>query len=100
MTPRPSIKREALRLVEQLPEHASWDDLMYEIYVRQAIERGSSPDSLGPSEGCLDRDRRRTPRQHLRIHREDLPTYAHLMVRRLWDRTGQIEAFPGASPAA
>jgi toxin ParE1/3/4 len=22
------------------------------------------------------------------------PLYAHLMVRRLWDRTGQIEAFP------
>ena len=31
------IKREAQRLVEQLPEQASWDDLMYEIYVRQAI---------------------------------------------------------------
>ena len=36
----PSIKGEARRLVEQLPEHASWDDLMYEIYVRQAIDRG------------------------------------------------------------
>ena len=34
------IKREAQRLVEQLPEQASWDDLMYEIYVRQAVERG------------------------------------------------------------
>lgn len=34
------IRDEARRLVEQLPEHASWDDLMYEIYVRQAIEKG------------------------------------------------------------
>jgi hypothetical protein len=35
-----SIKTEARRLVEQLPEDATWDDLMYEIYVRQAIESG------------------------------------------------------------
>ncbi len=35
-----SIKREAQRLVENLPENATWDDLMYEIYVRQAIETG------------------------------------------------------------
>ncbi len=38
----PSIKSEARRLVEQLPEHASWDDLLYEIYVRQAIDQGLS----------------------------------------------------------
>ncbi len=47
VTPRPGIKREALRLVEQLPEHASWDDLMYEIYVRQAIERGIADADAG-----------------------------------------------------
>ena len=34
------IKKEAQRLVAQLPEHASWDDLIYEIYVRQAVEAG------------------------------------------------------------
>ena len=33
-----NIKQEARRLVEQLPEDATWDDLMHEIYVRQAIE--------------------------------------------------------------
>jgi len=27
------------------------------------------------------------------------PLYAHLMVRRLWDRTGQIEAFPESGRA-
>ena len=27
-------------LVEKLPEHASWDDLLYEVYVRQAIDQG------------------------------------------------------------
>ena len=36
----PNIKKEARRLVEQLPDHASWDDLIYEIYVRQAVESG------------------------------------------------------------
>jgi hypothetical protein len=35
-----SIKKEAARLVRQLPESASWDDLMYEILVRQKIEAG------------------------------------------------------------
>jgi hypothetical protein len=35
-----SIKEEALRLVEKLPEDATWEDLQYEIYVRQAIEAG------------------------------------------------------------
>jgi hypothetical protein len=35
-----SVKTEALRLVEQLPDDATWDDLIYEIYVRQSIEAG------------------------------------------------------------
>jgi hypothetical protein len=35
-----SVKREAQRIIEELAEDASWDDLMYRIYVRQAIESG------------------------------------------------------------
>ncbi len=35
-----NIKEEAQRLVENLSDDATWDDLMYEIYVRQAIEAG------------------------------------------------------------
>jgi predicted transcriptional regulator len=35
-----SVKKEAHKLVEDLPEDATWDDLMYRIYVRQAIEAG------------------------------------------------------------
>jgi len=35
-----TIKPEAIRLVEQLPDDATWEDLMHEIYVRQAIEAG------------------------------------------------------------
>ena len=34
------IKAEARRLIDQLPDDATWDDLMYEIYVRQAIDAG------------------------------------------------------------
>ena len=35
-----SVKKAAARLVRQLPESASWDDLMYEILVRRKIESG------------------------------------------------------------
>ena len=42
-----SIKQEARRLVEQLPENATWDDLMHEIYVRQAIEAGLRDSQAG-----------------------------------------------------
>ncbi len=35
-----SIKKSAARLVRELPEFASWDDLMYQILVRQKIEAG------------------------------------------------------------
>jgi predicted transcriptional regulator len=40
MDTSPTVKNAARQLVERLPEHATWDDLMYEIYVRQAIEAG------------------------------------------------------------
>ncbi len=35
-----TIREEAHKLVEQLPDEAGWDDLMYQIYVRQKIEAG------------------------------------------------------------
>jgi hypothetical protein len=38
--PKTSVKEEARRIVERLPDDSTWDDLMYEIYVRQAIEAG------------------------------------------------------------
>jgi hypothetical protein len=34
------VKQEAKRLVDELPDDATWDDLMYTIYVRQSIEAG------------------------------------------------------------
>ena len=35
-----TTKPEALRLIEQLPDDATREDLMHEIYLRQAIEAG------------------------------------------------------------
>ena len=40
-------KEEAHKLVDRLPEHATWDDLMHEIYVREAIERGLADSRAG-----------------------------------------------------
>jgi hypothetical protein len=34
------IKDEARRIVDQLPDTATWEDLIYRIYVRQSIEAG------------------------------------------------------------
>jgi predicted transcriptional regulator len=35
-----SIKEDARRLIERLPADATWEDIQYEIYVRQAIDAG------------------------------------------------------------
>ena len=41
------IKQEAQRLLENLPEKATWEDLMYRIYVREAIEAGIKDSNEG-----------------------------------------------------
>jgi predicted transcriptional regulator len=35
-----TIKDEARRLVEGLPDDATWEDLQYQIYFRQAVQAG------------------------------------------------------------
>ena len=40
MTESRNIKPDAQRLVANLPDSATLDDLAYEVYVRQAIEAG------------------------------------------------------------
>ena len=35
-----NIKEEARRLIENLPDDSTWEDLMYQIYVRETIEAG------------------------------------------------------------
>ena len=47
MADAPDIRPDAKRLVDQLPATASWDDLAYEIYVRQSIEQGVADANAG-----------------------------------------------------
>ena len=42
-----TIKEEAKRLIEQLPDNATWDDLMHQIYVHQAIRDGLADSEAG-----------------------------------------------------
>jgi hypothetical protein len=35
-----TVKEQAREVVDALPEGATWDDVMYAIYVRQKIEAG------------------------------------------------------------
>ncbi len=41
------IKQQAHILVDSLPDDATWDDLMYEVYVRKAIEAGITDADAG-----------------------------------------------------
>jgi len=47
IVPTQGIKNEARRLVEQLSDEATWEDLMYEVYVRQTIEAGLEDSRAG-----------------------------------------------------
>lgn len=42
-----SMKQEAYRILDNLPDEATWDDLMYKIYVRQTIEAGVKDSDKG-----------------------------------------------------
>jgi len=42
-----NIKEEARRLIEKMPDDSTWNDLMREIYVRQAIESGLADSQAG-----------------------------------------------------
>jgi len=40
-------KEEAHKLVDRMPDSATWDDLMHEIYVRETVERGLTDSRAG-----------------------------------------------------
>ena len=40
-------KDEAHKIIDRMPPNATWDDLMREIYVRGAIERGLADSNAG-----------------------------------------------------
>ena len=55
-------KEDAHRLVDQLPDNATWDDLMHEIYVREAIEKGLSDSKEGRTKDVKEvREKYRLP---------------------------------------
>ncbi|HEV7992899.1 MAG TPA: hypothetical protein VGP25_13795 [Gemmatimonadaceae bacterium] len=65
MAEHSNIKPDARQLVERLPESATWDDLAYEVYVRQAIEQGIAQADQGQTiahEDALARVRSRIRR--------------------------------------
>lgn len=50
-----NIKEEARRLIEKLPDDATWDDVMHEIYVRQAVEAGLNGEVLSQRREAVGR---------------------------------------------
>jgi hypothetical protein len=40
-------KEEAHKLIDQMPSNATWDDLIYKIYVRETLERGLADSGAG-----------------------------------------------------
>ncbi|HIJ72589.1 MAG TPA: hypothetical protein HPP83_00675 [Candidatus Hydrogenedentes bacterium] len=40
-------KEEAHKLIDRMPENATWDDLMHEIYVRETIAKGLADSYAG-----------------------------------------------------
>ena len=54
----PMRKDEAHELVNRMPENATWDDLIDEIYVRQVIEQGLSDSKAGKTTDVAEVRRR------------------------------------------
>lgn len=50
----PNLKEKAFKLINELPEDATWDDLMYKIYVQQAIEAGLKDSDAGRTMSVRD----------------------------------------------
>lgn len=47
-------KEEAHKLIDLLPVNATWEDLMREIYVREAIEKGLSDSEAGRTKSVAE----------------------------------------------
>ena len=49
-----NLKEKAFKLINDLPDDATWDDLMYKIYVQQAIEAGLKDSDAGKTMSVRD----------------------------------------------
>ncbi|NTU50488.1 MAG: hypothetical protein HGA87_06405 [Desulfobulbaceae bacterium] len=47
-------KEEAYKIIDRLPSNATWDDLMYEIYVREVIERRLADSKAGKTKSVQE----------------------------------------------
>jgi len=47
MRKKSNAKQEAKKIIEKLSDAASWDDIMYQFYVRQKYEQGAFAADLG-----------------------------------------------------
>ncbi|WP_022947324.1 hypothetical protein [Methylohalobius crimeensis] len=47
-------KEDAHKLIDQLPANATWEDLMHEIYVREAIEKGLEDSKGGNTKDVVE----------------------------------------------
>jgi len=47
-------KNEAHKIVDRMPPNATWDDLIHEIYVREAVERGLADSKAGLTKHVQD----------------------------------------------
>jgi hypothetical protein len=56
-----TVREEAHKLVDQLPDEASWDDLMYQIYVRKKVEAGRQAIAEGRSFTQEEAEKRMAP---------------------------------------
>jgi len=54
----PLRKDQAHEMVDRMPEGATWDDLIREIYVRQVIEQGQADSEAGRTTDVADVRRR------------------------------------------
>ena len=44
-----NVKQQAHKLVDQLPDDATWDDVVYEMVTRREIEKGLADSHAGPT---------------------------------------------------
>ena len=45
--PSANVKDEARKIIDGLPESATWEDLIYRLYVREAVEAGIADADAG-----------------------------------------------------
>ncbi len=45
--PIPAVREQLASIISHLPEQATWEDVLYEIYVCQSIERGLADAAAG-----------------------------------------------------